>query len=280
MSQTHAIHAGSDVGEPEPGRVERQRERALSTLFDPLTERALTCAGLDRGMRVVDCGCGTGDVSLLAARIVGPTGSVLGIDRAADALGIARRRAAERGLPHVSFVEADLSEVVIPDPVDAIVGRRVLQYLPNRIGALRRLSAFVRPGGLLCFQEVDLLGTQSLPSGPLFEQCRAWLAAALSYGLAELQMGLKLRDTFVAAGLPAPAMVMGARVEGGWDTLAYDGIAQTIADVLPVLETMGLTTAAAVDIDTLAERLRYEVAGAGGIVVVPPLVAAWTRMPS
>ena len=69
----------------------------------PFTERLLRGAGIGRGMRVLDLGCGAGDVSLLAAELVGSSGSVVGIDRSPEVIAFARERARSAGLRHVDF---------------------------------------------------------------------------------------------------------------------------------------------------------------------------------
>ena len=66
-------------------------------LLHDLTEDVLRRAGIGPGVRVLDIGCGVGDVSLLAGKLVGPTGLVLGVDRSADSIDIAQRRATEAG---------------------------------------------------------------------------------------------------------------------------------------------------------------------------------------
>jgi 2-polyprenyl-3-methyl-5-hydroxy-6-metoxy-1,4-benzoquinol methylase len=62
--------------------VEVQRLLLQGRLYNDYTEHALRLAGLRPGMRVLDIGCGPGDVSFIAARLVGPTGTVLGVDAA------------------------------------------------------------------------------------------------------------------------------------------------------------------------------------------------------
>src|SRR4051794_7028381 len=88
----------------ELARLTRQ-----AAFLDDLTYDVLRCAGLQPGMRVLDAGCGAGDVSLIAARMVGPTGAVLGIDRAAEPLDLARSRTAAAGLHWVGFAQAELT---------------------------------------------------------------------------------------------------------------------------------------------------------------------------
>ena len=73
--------------------VEVRRLLLQGRLYNDYTEHALRLAGLRPGMRVLDIGCGPGDVSFLAARLVGPTGSVLGVDAAPAMVELARDRA-------------------------------------------------------------------------------------------------------------------------------------------------------------------------------------------
>ncbi len=86
--------------------VEVQRLLLQGRLYDDYTEHALRLAGLRPGMRVLDVGCGPGDVSFIAARLVGPTGTVLGVDAAPEMIELARARAAEQGLSAVHFTQA------------------------------------------------------------------------------------------------------------------------------------------------------------------------------
>src|SRR6202007_1153318 len=76
---------------------EFRRLERMAAFFRDLTEEVLRRAGVAPGMHVLDVGCGVGDVSLLAGTLVGPTGAVLGIDRSAEAVDTARRRAAAAG---------------------------------------------------------------------------------------------------------------------------------------------------------------------------------------
>jgi len=64
-------------------------------------------------LSVLDVGCGPGEVSLLAAELVGPSGSVLGIDASVDMLEVAQTRAQSAELSHVSFQAADLRTLAL-----------------------------------------------------------------------------------------------------------------------------------------------------------------------
>jgi 2-polyprenyl-3-methyl-5-hydroxy-6-metoxy-1,4-benzoquinol methylase len=105
---------------------------------------------------VLDVGCGAGDVSLLAAKLVGEEGSVLGVDSNADALELAQARAEASGLAQVSFQAADIHELADTRQFDAIVGRLILEHVPEPAAVLRRLLSRLREGGLVAFQEYDV----------------------------------------------------------------------------------------------------------------------------
>src|SRR6476661_2432374 len=75
------------------------------------TERLFREAGIGPGQRVLDLGSGVGDVALIAARLVGPSGEVVGIERDQRSLARARARVAEAGLRNVSFIESDASQI-------------------------------------------------------------------------------------------------------------------------------------------------------------------------
>src|ERR1700754_2018869 len=85
------------------GHVDHEIRRLMlqGRLYDDFTEHVLRLAGLRPGMQVLDVGSGPGDVSFAAARIVGPTGTVLGVDAAPDIVDLARKRAADKGLVNV-----------------------------------------------------------------------------------------------------------------------------------------------------------------------------------
>ncbi|QWW72448.1 methyltransferase domain-containing protein [Rhizobium sp. WYJ-E13] len=78
--------------------LELDRLKAQSTVLKPITKRLLDRARIRESDVVLDLGCGAGDVSLLAAELVGPTGAVIGVDQSAAAVGLARARAHQAGL--------------------------------------------------------------------------------------------------------------------------------------------------------------------------------------
>lgn len=277
MAATRTVQQQSD--QYILGHAEDELDRLVdqARFFGDLTEHVLRLAGVGPGMRVLDLGCGTGDVSFLTARLVGPEGEVVGVDAAAEATGAASRRAAGAGLTNVHFVTEDLRTFTPDRPFDAVVGRLVLMYLPDPAAALRRLAGHLTPGGVVAFQEMDMGSFTSAPTCPLVETTGDRIRQTFARAGLDYRTGLSLGRTFVAAGLPVPTMLQMARVEGGEGSPLYPWMEQTVRTLLPLMERTGVASAAEVDVDTLASRLRQEVVANQAVVVPPPFIGAWTR---
>lgn len=133
---------------------------ALATRWDtsgaawnrPVAERLVQRAGLRSGMAVLDAGCGVGAATIPAARAVGPSGLVTGVDSAAAMIVRARREAARAGVRNVIFTCEDAS--VLPYPAssfDAVISSLALAYLLRPAQALHGWHHLLPPGGTLAF---------------------------------------------------------------------------------------------------------------------------------
>jgi len=256
------------------------RLSAQARLYDPFTEELFRESGVAEGMRVLDVGSGGGDVSFLIARIVGPSGQVVGVERAAAAVETAKRRATELRVPNVQFVEGDAATQTFEEPFDAVVGRFVLQFCPDPSAVLRQLVAQVRPGGIIAFQEVDWTGCRSFPELPTFSKCLRWGPAALLGSGADPYMGMKLATAFTSAGLPTPTLSVHAAIGTGPDHPLYSSVAGLLRTLLPAIEQLGIASAEELDVDTLAARLSAEVSAASGTMIWISLIGAAVRRPA
>lgn len=260
---------GSD--ERELRRLEEQ-----AAVLAPPTEKILRMAGLGAGMRVLDLGSGAGDVAFAAADIVGPDGSVVGVDKSADALNWARRRLQARRLTTVSFRECDLSE---PDPneFDAVIGRLILLYQPDPVAVLRRYVAGMEPGSLVVSMEYDIPAVRAVPITPALEKVRSWLLAAFERSGHDAALGVRLGRVLASAGIAEPEM-LGLQTYVAPSDPAGVGMAVSIVrTLLPVIERIGIATAEEVDIETLGARMTAELEAQDAIMVPPTLVGAWGR---
>ena len=259
------------------GTSEHQRLVAQGALLDPLTRELFAAAGLGPGARALDLGCGAGNVSLLAAELVGPAGSVLGVDTNPETVALAAAHAARLGVDNVEFRVADVQTLDgVEDGFDAVVGRLILMYLTDPVAALRTAVERVRPGGLVCFHEADFEYEWSVPVPPLWRYTYECLHETMARAGVETRMAHRLHATFRAAGLPAPRMRLGADAWGG-DMLPTYGWADVVLGALPLMESLGVTTAEELGADTLRERMRAELRDVDGIVISAVLTGAWTR---
>jgi len=101
------------------------------------------------GDAVVDAGCGFGDTAIQLARLVGPSGSVLGIDCCEGFLAYARRDAKEAGLANVTFLEADVQAHPFEPVHDFCFSRFGTQFFENPVAGLRNMRASLKPGGTM-----------------------------------------------------------------------------------------------------------------------------------
>ena len=256
---------------------ELQRLSRQGQAFEPFTRQLFEQAGIRPGMRVLDVGCGSGDVAFLAANLVGLSGEVVGVDRERKAVDWAKARTHSQGMTNVKFVKGDPAEMEFDRGFDAIVGRLVLMYYPDPIDALRKLTRHVRPEGLIVLQELDITNARSVPVAPVFERSMAWISQTLRATGARLQLGMDLYQVFLAAGLPGPSMRIDALIGGGPECPAYEIVAELVQSLLPAMEKLKIASAAEVGIPTLAQRMRDEVVALRGVVRSAGFIGAWSR---
>ncbi|HEU4941136.1 MAG TPA: methyltransferase domain-containing protein [Candidatus Eisenbacteria bacterium] len=261
------------------GHSERELARLTrqAMLVNPMTRRYFKSAGIAPGMRVLDVGSGPGDTAILAAELVGPTGRVVGVDRSPVALGTARSRVKERSLDHVSFHEGELGEVTLDGPFDAVVGRYVLMFQPDPVALLRALTKHLKPEGIVVFHEVDWDGVRTYPAVPLFEEASRWITDAAAQSGADCRMGIKLHDTYLAAGLPAPDIALEALIGSGADLERIRFITEIVETMADRIEELGIATAAEMDIGTLDRRIAAQALAVNGVMAGRSEIGAWCR---
>lgn len=260
-------------------REEVDRPGLLARACEPFSRALFVEAGLHPGMHVLDVSSSLGDVAFLARDIVGPDGHVTGFDSAAATVACANERAAFRGFANVDFVEACFGELPFGQDFDAIVGRLVLMYRRNPVADLRSLVSCLRPGGLVVFQELDMLPGRTVPPAPVVDEVRAWLLDTFARAGLELEMGPKLYATFEAAGLSVPEMRVNGFI-GGAGSIAPALVADVARTLVPQAEALGAVTSGQVQIDTLEQRMRADLASTCGVMSTPLLIGAWATLPS
>ena len=147
-------------------------------------------AGLRPGDDVLDLGSGGGIDCLIAARLVNPGGSAVGVDFLAERVDRATRSAADAGSVGVRFVEAEIEALPLPDDsFDVVISNGVINLSPRKVRVLAEAFRVLRPGGRLAI--VDLVLDHDLP--PEVRTHPAAWAGCLSGALSEIALYKGLR---------------------------------------------------------------------------------------
>ena len=120
-------------------------------------------ASLEPGAHAVDVGCGAGIDSFIAAKMVGPTGLVIGVDMTSAMLAKARSGAGDWPLGNIEFRQGFMEELPIPDGwADVLISNGVLNLAPDKSAALSEMVRVLKPGGRL--QIADILVQRPVPA--------------------------------------------------------------------------------------------------------------------
>lgn len=124
------------------------------------TSNPFSMGELAAGERVVDVGCGAGIDSLIAAKMVGPAGAVVGVDMTVAMLE--KARTAADGVDNVEFQQGFGEEIPVPDGwADVVISNGVLNLMPDKARALAEMARVLKPEGRL--QLVDILVDRPVP---------------------------------------------------------------------------------------------------------------------
>ena len=253
--------------------AEQDRLVRQAILLAPITERLFRDAGIGAGQRVLDVGSGLGDVAMIAARLVGASGEVIGIEQNATFAARARERVIAAGFKNVTFIHTEASALAIDGSFDAIVGRFVLNHNPNPVGMLRSLAQLLIPGGILAFQEIAVSPALAAAAGlPLWTRVLAGIQDMLGRSGTSPDAGLALHRIFQEAGFPAPEMHL------DMPFASDSSVARLEVDVLRSLAGhYGASFPDLGDLDTLVNRIYAEALAARSPIGFAAIVSAWSR---
>jgi ubiquinone/menaquinone biosynthesis C-methylase UbiE len=240
----------------------------------PITKRMLLAAGLGTGMRVLDLGCGAGDVTMLAAELVGSEGHVVGLDRVASAVDFAAGRARQKGIRNVTFEHGTEVDQLDRTPFDFAVGRYVLTYQPNPPGLVRTVAAQVRRGGIVAFHEFDTRGGESLPPIPVFDRVFNEMIQTLGASASSPNVAIRLSSIFAEAGLNFPCGFCERPIGMEGSDLFFRWVAESYAAVRFQKEPDGKP----VDVERLMADFEAGVAAVHGQAIADDQWCVWAKV--
>lgn len=265
----------------ESSERERARLARQAQILRPYTERLLRSAGARAGGSVLDLGTGAGDVALLAAEIVGADGRVVSLDRDADNLAHARKRAADAGFKHASFLATDIGAPPTDTPFDLAVGRYVLMYQEDPAATVAGIARAIKPGGAIAFHEINIYQGMRGDSWPEMPERFRGAFTKLHAGIARRvvsHIGVRLPEIMAQAGLD----ISGWHFEGVAPLMnRADGIEQMLGvwgmwSRIAIAE--GVVRGDEIDLAAFEQWLRETPEDAA--MLQPTSVMGWARKPA
>jgi ubiquinone/menaquinone biosynthesis C-methylase UbiE len=255
--------------------AENYQRYFVPTIATAVSEELLRTADLKTGERVVDIACGTGLIARLAAERVGPTGSVTGVDVAAEMIDVARSVAAVPE-PRIEWHVADAKALPLPDEsCDVATCQMGLMFMEDRSGALAETRRVLVPGGRIVVNTPGRIQ-------PLFEQLEEAIVQHI-----DADLGVFVRAVF---SMDQPEMLASLLNDAGFNEVSAVETNATLRLPAPVeflwqyihLTPMGPFVAKASDEarsameQQVVERWQPYVAD-GGMVVEQPMIVATGR---
>ncbi|HIE0069998.1 TPA: class I SAM-dependent methyltransferase [Pseudomonas aeruginosa] len=183
------------------GTADVRRLAISDRIYGAASRRLLTPWVARRNIKILDAGCGPGNMLLWFSAEVGEGGSVVGADRSRQQLSVARQRAQAEGRRNIRFAEADVEDLhEFGEAFDLVYCRFTLIHLENPLRALRSLYAVLKPGGMLVCEEPVTESHACTPYNEAFDRAnRLTIALGRSRGV-DYDLGYRLGSLCVAAG--------------------------------------------------------------------------------
>lgn len=255
------------------GQAGKQRLRLLASVMEPTTSRLFDRLGLRMGMTCLDVGSGGGDVTLLLAGRVGPTGRVVGVDFDRDILRLAETEA-QRVFPgRVEYRWADAENLQLPSTFNFVYARFLLSHLRHPQRCLAGMIAAVQPGGWIATEDIDFEGQFCHPPSRAVERYGELYQAVVRRKGADPTLGRKLPALFLEAGLKDVQFEV---LQPTFRTGPGKRLAEvTMARIATAVVAEGLAEAA--EVEAITAELEAYARDETTVLSAPRVVQCWAR---
>jgi len=220
------------------GQEGKKRLNVLSEILKDHTRALLETDGSISGNRMLDLGCGGGNVALMAARMVGPEGAVTAIDFDTEIIALARQDASEAGIHNVSFEARSAYDIGFDQEFDIAYSRFLLSHLNDPLRVLKNMIRSTRPGGKIIVEDVQFSGHFCYPPCPAFDAYLHYYSTAAINNGQNPEMGITLTDLFDKAGIDRLKLDMIQPVFTGGEGKRMAGI--TLEKIKPMVIKQGI----------------------------------------
>jgi len=181
---------------------ELRRLNLQSALFEKETYRTLKLAGIKEGMRCADLGCGVGAASFMMAKMVGPKGSVTGIDVNKNSIDACKKLAYHARIKNVNFFVGSVYNTKLDqNSFDLVYSRFLFQHLSEPKSAIKQMRHIAKKNGILIVEELDHGTWLSYPEDPNLERLRQAYVELLKLNGSDPLIARKLYKMFFDLGL-------------------------------------------------------------------------------
>lgn len=258
--------------------IERARLIAQSEIHRAESERLLDHVGIKPGWRAIDIGCGPLGVLDLLAQGVGPSGTIVGLDREPRMLEMAATSMAERNLDDVVLVNGEATDTKLPgESFDLVHERLVLINIPNPEQAVAEMVRLAWPGGYVVLQDFDVVSWICEPPHPFWDEVLGLLTGLWRSAGMDPFVGRRLPGLLRRAGLEDVQVHTNAHVWGPED-LYQTFTLHLVGVVRERILANGTVTAAT--LDELVSGLAAHLEQPGTLVLHPTFFQAWGRKPT
>ena len=254
----------------------RERLRLLSRVMHESTAALFDRVGITEGMKCLDIGCGSGDVTLELARRVGPTGRAVGADIDSTKLDLCRADAQSLDISNVEYRTIDIREHPTSPEFDVVHARFLLTHLNDPEAAVDAFYDHLKPGGLVIVQDIDFTGHFVYPDSRAFRRFHALYCTAVRKRGGDPDIGPRLPLLLKQSGFADVKVNVTQSVGCEGEVKLLNALTmENIADA--VLEDELATRE---EIDEIVSEL-YEYAADGMTIAgTPRIVQAWGRKPA
>lgn len=259
-------------------QTERDRLLAQAKQYEALANALLDRLNIRPGWRAADIGCGPIGILDLLSRRVGPGGAVVGLEREARFVEMARAEIARRGLANVTMVQADgLDTGLEKNSFDLVHERLVMINVASREALLKEMVSLARPGGTIALEDIDNVSWLCQPAHPSWDILLNAFHKAFQAGGGDPFIGrrlpLLLRDAgvedvqvHVSVDSPEP---------GDYRRTHLISLIDSVRDKIVAKGILGESA-----LNEHRDALQRHLADPATIVIDKLLVQAWGRRPS
>jgi ubiquinone/menaquinone biosynthesis C-methylase UbiE len=255
------------------GKEGKERLDLLARVLLPTTMQLLNRAGLIRGMRCLDVGCGGGHVAISMARVVGPEGCVIGTDTDAEILAFARDDAEAAKITTVEFRQVDACAHLCHEEFDVAYARFLLSHLNEPEKCLEAMVQACAPRGTIVIEDTDFAGSFSYPKCAAYHRYNELYQELVQRRGGDPNIGSKLPAMLHRAGIQGVELnvIQPAHIRGEGKLMAPI----TMSRISDALAAEGLATET--EVTQILTELNHIAADSETVISLPRIFQVWGK---